>query len=101
MCFLCSSNKNLSSVIDTLHRLPRTDQSHAIPAEFLNLNFNITEEKISELSFFHHSQQHKIPSKNIKRTGIGENGSPVILNGEQKIKADKLKKEWFMNVVAR
>lgn len=73
---------------------------HAIPAEFLNLNFNITEEQISELSFFGHSQQHKIPSKNIKRTGIGENGSPVILNGEQKIKADKLKKEWFMNVVA-
>ncbi|KAF7627207.1 Glyco_trans_2-like domain-containing protein [Meloidogyne graminicola] len=72
---------------------------HAIPQEFLNLNFNITEEKIVELSIFR-QRKPKIPLKNIQRKGFGENGLPVLFKGEEQIKAENLKKKWFMNVMA-
>lgn len=34
------------------------------------------------------------------RSGPGENGAGITLNGDEKTKADELMKKWFFNIIA-
>jgi hypothetical protein len=64
------------------------------------VQFNVTEEQLfspRSLPKF----THIIPNWQEKRTGPGEDGKSVRLDGAEGEEAERLQKKWFMNVLAR